>query len=297
MEWYRKNGARGQLFAFSALDGDSYFSDDFAGMLSGDRIGIRFFSKTHRELVLVHVAGSNLEFDAVTGDYIAFHFPDQEKMRILYAKAHLIVGNVSSDVMPVVFVEGRYAIEQCGETTIQDTKDGDFTALRQAGSRFAFAFGHSREQVLALIDEGVRLDIDAIEKAHLAFYKQHGLGEGRPHADLYAKCLSVMKTQLYSPEVDFPTIWSTPDRLPHKHLWLWDSVFHALGHRHIDNALAEDLIRAIWAHQGEDGFIPHMATVGGCSHITQPPVLGWAFGNCSRLPETRNFFGGSLRTH
>jgi len=34
--------AQGQLFAFSALDGDSFFGDDFVGTLSGDRLGIRF---------------------------------------------------------------------------------------------------------------------------------------------------------------------------------------------------------------------------------------------------------------
>ena len=40
-----KKWGQGQLFAFSALDGLSYASDDFTGMLCGDRIGVRFFSK------------------------------------------------------------------------------------------------------------------------------------------------------------------------------------------------------------------------------------------------------------
>lgn len=284
-----KKWGQGQLFAFSALDGNSYFSDDFAGMLSVDRIGIRFFSKTHRELAMTNVAGPNLEFDAVTGDYIAFHFPNQEKMRIVYAKEHLIVGNVSGSVTPAVFVEGRCIVAYSGNTEIHDTQDGDFTALRQEGNRFAFAFGHSREQVLALIADGFDLDIDAIENARVAFYEKHGLRDDKPYADLYAKCLSVMKTQLYSPEADFKTIWSTPDRLPHKNLWLWDSVFHALGHRHIDNSLAEDLIRAVWVHQGEDGFIPHMANVETISHITQPPVLGWGIWQLFQTSGNKDF--------
>lgn len=84
-----------------------------------------------------------------------------------------------------------------------------------------------------------------------------------------------MKTQLYSPEAEFDTIWSTPDRLPHKSLWLWDSVFHALGHRHIDASNAEKLIHAIWAHQADNGFVPHMADVFISSDITQPPVIAW----------------------
>ena len=61
----------GQLFAFSALDGKSSNIDDFAGMLSGDRIGVRFYSKIIRELAIVGIQSSSLQFNAVTGDYIS----------------------------------------------------------------------------------------------------------------------------------------------------------------------------------------------------------------------------------
>lgn len=54
-------------------------------------------------------------------------------------------------------------------------------------------------------------------------------------------------------------------------MWLWDSIFHAVGFRHVDAGLAQVLIRAVWAHQRADGFIPHMADVGQTSDITQPP--------------------------
>ena len=37
-----KKWGQGQLFAFSALDGDSFFTDDLAGTLSGDKIGVIF---------------------------------------------------------------------------------------------------------------------------------------------------------------------------------------------------------------------------------------------------------------
>jgi hypothetical protein len=40
-------------------------------------------------LLLGHV------FDAVTSDYIRFHFPEQDCMRIMYAAQHLVVGNVA----------------------------------------------------------------------------------------------------------------------------------------------------------------------------------------------------------
>ena len=266
---------QGQLFAFSALDGSSYFTDDFTGMLSGDRIGVRFYSNTRRELAFTNVWGKNLEFDAITSDYICCHFPGQDHMRIMYAAQHLIIGNVAGVVYPAVFTEGPHTTEYVDGAEIHDTKDGDFTAIKIEGSRFAFAFGHSKEDVLALLDKGIAMDLDAEAAKKLAFFEEHGAPDTFEYADLYAKCLSVMKTQLYSPEEKFDTIWSTPDRLPHKSLWLWDSVYHAIGHRHIDGKLAEDLIHAIWAHQAEDGFIPHMANAVLSSEITQPPIIAW----------------------
>ena len=152
-----KKWGQGQLFAFSALDGLSYASDDFTGMLSGDRIGVRFFSNVKRELAMVNVWGKNLEFDAVTSDYIRFHFPEQPACRMVYAKAHLVIGSVSGVIEPAMFTEGRHKTETVGDVEIHDTMDGDFSALCWTDDRFAFAFGHSREDVLKLAEEGMSI--------------------------------------------------------------------------------------------------------------------------------------------
>ena len=197
---------QGQLFAFSALDGPSYFSDDFAGMLSGDRIGIRFYSNVKRELAFINVFGRELEFDAVTSDYICCHFPGQENMRIIYAAQHLIIGNVAGTVLPAIFTEGIHLTEIIDEIEIHDTQDGDFTALKCVDGRFAFAFGHSKEEVCALVSKGLSMDLDTATADKLSFYEKYGAADSFLYADLYAKCLSVMKTQLYSPEADFDTI-------------------------------------------------------------------------------------------
>ena len=58
-------------------------------------------------------------------------------------------------------------------------------------------------------------------------------------------------------------------------MWLWDSVFHAIGHRHLDTDVAENLILALFDVQRDDGFIPHMAKPYEISAITQPPVIAW----------------------
>lgn len=91
-----------------------------------------------------------------------------------------------------------------------------------------------------------------------------------------AKAASQMKTQIYALEGGIRRRWSTPDRWPHRAMWLWDSVFHAVGWRHFDLPLARDLISAVLDRQRGDGMVPHALRPDGASAITQPPVL--AFG-------------------
>lgn len=277
---------QGQIFAFSALDGNSYAGDDFAGLLSGDRIGIRFFSKIKRELAIILKDCRNVTYDAITGDYIKFILNNEKSIRIIYHKAHLIVGDMCELTQPMVFVEGKADIKKIDNIEIHNTGDGEFTALLADNEKFAFAYGKIEEEVIGLLKEGMMADIDKSEERKLDFYREHKIKATDEHEQLYSKCLSVMKTQLYSPEGSMKDVWSTPDRLPHKHLWLWDSVFHAIGHRHISGELAEKLILAIFYNQREDGFIPHMANVKGCSKITQPPVIAW--GAYKIYSETKN---------
>lgn len=267
---------QGQLFAYSALLGKSLISDDFAGYLSADRIGIIFCTKKRRELVISVPKVSGLSFDAVTSDYIKFRIGKEPAGRIIYARNHLIAGDCPKGFSPSVLCDTTdKAFDSPRDCIIHDTKDGDVTVLKVCGNRFAFAYAHSVESAMILIKEGLALDLDTEEAKKCSFYNAHSKPVAKEYEKLYTKCLSVMLTQLYSPEGKFKTIWSTPDRLPHKKLWLWDSVFHAVGFRNVDADLAKDLIRAIFAHQDESGFIPHMASVDVTSKITQPPVIAW----------------------
>lgn len=267
---------QGQLFAFSALSGKSRISDDFAGYLSADRIGITFCTKIRRELAMAFSKASGLEFDAVTSDYIKYNVGKNAVGRIIYARTHLIAGDFPEGFTPTVICDTvDKSFDSPRDCIIHDTKDGDVTVLKVSGQKFAFAYAHSVESAMSLAKEGLMLDINAEEHRKYSFYMVNVKPVPKRYEKLYTKCLSVMRTQLYSPEEKFKTIWSTPDRLPHKKLWLWDSVFHAVGFRNVDADLAKDLIRAIFAHQAESGFIPHMASVDITSNITQPPVIAW----------------------
>ena len=266
--------SQGQLFAFSALDGESLATKDFVGTLCGDKIGIRFHTAVKRELCISAVSTLKPDIKTVAGDIIEMETL-QGNMSIIYADTHTVIGNVVSPAVAVVLTEGVFETKKIDDIEIQVTNDGDFTAILRKDNKFAFAYGNSLESVVEKVKKGIELDLTKEADKKKEIYKKHSLDSDNPYATLYAKFLSVMKTQLYSPEGRYDRIWSTPDRLPHKYLWLWDSVFHAIGHRNINPVLAEDLVLDIFASQGENGFIPHLAFVDFCSGITQPPVIAW----------------------
>lgn len=86
-----------------------------------------------------------------------------------------------------------------------------------------------------------------------------------------------------------PDGYAVPNADTYPHQWLWDSCFHAVVWArcgHPDRAVAE--LHSALAHQGPDGFVPHMtywsdpqAAAGfwgrpSTSCITQPPMYGHA---------------------
>lgn len=265
---------QGQLFAFSALDGNSFAGEDFVGTLSGDKIGIRFHTKVIRELAVLKVAGLEPEFQTVASDLIRIR-TNAGTITVIYADTHTVIGKVAGHAQVAVMVEGSHTVRKKSGLELHNTCDGEFTALARDGEHFAFTYGKTEDAAIRKAQNGILLDIEKAVQKKLSFFDKHHLDEDHPYATMYAKCASVMKSQLYSPEGRFQRIWSTPDRLPHKNLWLWDSVFHAIGHRNLDPRLAEDLILAVLDCQAEDGFIPHMASVQSISSITQPPVIAW----------------------
>jgi putative isomerase len=91
-----------------------------------------------------------------------------------------------------------------------------------------------------------------------------------------ARAASQMKGQVSSPEGLIHHAWTTPDRWPHRAMWLWDTAFHAIGWRHLDPALARSMISAVLDTQRGDGLIPLMTSPRERAVMTQPPVLALA---------------------
>lgn len=281
--------SQGQIFAFSALDGRSLHTDDFVGTLCGDRLGIIFYSKTKRELCFKYSSKDFKDFFAVTSDYIEVINKDDSRIKIVYANTHLIIGSFSSSCKPIVMVEGKHNFIIKDGVEIQDTFDGQFTGIKIVDNMFCFAFSDNVDDLIKTVNGGFDLEVDSEIAKKCELYKTFSLKESNEFAPLYAKCLSTMKTQLYTPESMFTKTWSTPDRLPHKFLWLWDSVFHGIGHSNYNSKIGEELILSLFDTQREDGFIPHLSTPKWQSDITQPPIIAWGANIVYQRSENKEF--------
>ena len=268
-----KKWGQGQLFVFSAIDGESFFNDDFSGTLAGDKIGIIFHTKCRRTLFFSELNDSVPEFRCVASDMIMLETL-AGKFSMIFAERHLVAGETANMCGVLVGVDGECEIIRKGDIEIHNTFDGEYTAVLKRNNKFSFAYGNSIDRVIELCEKGIGLDLEEIKLQKCEPYENFVSKDNR-YASLCAKCISVMKSQLYSPEGNIKRIWSTPDRLPHRNMWLWDSVFHAIGHRHLDIEIAENLILALFDVQKADGFIPHMAKPDEISDITQPPVIAW----------------------
>lgn len=294
----------GAIFAFSGLNGENTYSGSLAGILSADRIGVRFPTQGRFELAYCLDGVQDIVFQAVTSDLIRARLTRAEgshaRLVMLFIAQDTITG-LSPDCAPVrLFFEEDAQEQQTGCEKTYALREGFLALTRRAhrcGSKYALAWSKiSRDDALEKARAGLHTEIRPLVQQRLAFYESLPVPvtESGDRAErLYYKCFSVMKSQVYTPEGLFTTRWTTPDRLPHRRLWLWDSVFHALGNCHISASLAEDTIRAVLSLQRADGFIPHMASPDGCSAITQPPVLAWGIyrlytqvGNISFLRET-----------
>ena len=137
---------QGQLFAFSALDGESLFTDDFAGILAGDRIGVTFFSAVKRILYFENFTSEmNPVWEAVTGDVIILSTLSGYASMI-FAEKHLVVGEIPESVYLSAEVCGENKSFIKGDTEIHDTLNSEFTALLKRGRRFSFAYGKTADE-------------------------------------------------------------------------------------------------------------------------------------------------------
>ena len=183
---------------------------------------------------------------------------------------------LASGVVQGAFVDAYHLLVE-GACEFSETEHYE---TRRSGDRLLIAVAGRLDA--SLLD----LDLEQLlqeRKAWLGDVRLPGTCD-RDVADAYVKAIVQARTSTLSAEGEFEGVWTTPDRWPHRDMWLWDSVFHAAGQAHLDADWARQTIEAVFATQEADGRVPHQsAPTGWRSTITQPPLL--AFG-MARVIET-----------
>lgn len=270
----------GILFAFSGFDDKTDLKTELVATTLPDKPGFKirfpyealFYPCIFLEGKPVDGFPSNTTFTLICNDVIDMMIiSDSLRIRIQYTAVNneTIAGKISCELMT-----GKVAVE----LVLQSEKDGLIAGFPGGGKRqesdkpftaiFTLSNGGSSE-----------FDFDAEFAKRAAFLQNVPIPKKCDEKTFRTllKCYSVLKVNLHSLQGSFKNDWMTPDRYPHRNMWLWDSAFEALGLRYLSREKAESCIRAVLSRQSSNGFIPHMMTpYGDDSKITQPPLLCWA---------------------
>ncbi|MBE5751005.1 MAG: hypothetical protein E7357_01180 [Clostridiales bacterium] len=265
----------GQLFGYSGLDGINRFNNDFVGTLTSKKICIRF-ELVEWVKVYFPVKG-RVKFNAITSDMIDAKTQDGDVF-ITFADCDTLVGY--APMIPEIIPQKKWNYKTSLGTdmwfnhmdaVVRYVKKRDDGLYQFVICHSEAAYSLARARTHELID----CDVEAFKKARYDYFKKLPKCKNKKYERLYYKALSVNKVNVHSPEGRIPCRWTTPDRVPHKRMWLWDSVFHALAFATYDHEMAKDCIRAVLTQQREDGFIAAMMNPYVRQQETQPQVLAW----------------------
>lgn len=275
----------GSLFAFSGMEGETDWLRPFVGRLCEDRLGVAFFEGTCQRELCFGTTGDmkGLSFDIVCSDLVEVHMdPDaSERLRFLFLDRNTILGQATAAFRPKLSPgvsngltgEAITCSDGLGHTIL-------ITESRGGPNRFACAHDHdSRETAYRKALLAIEKDFENEYRRKITFFERlprpTGLTEDQERT--YYKAFSVLKVNAESAQGDIRYPWLTPDRLPHRSMFLWDTVFQAMACLHISPQIAENALKAVLERQTEDGFIAHRHTPygGAVSDVTQPPLLAW----------------------
>lgn len=239
---------------------------------------------------------------------VSYTHPDGSRLRLslVFADHDHLLGRICADgVHRPLSVEFLLVPSGKGDTCIEDgSPSADTNAPRVhfagQGNRIATQLQPDRPFLFAItLEDGpCAADETAFQQAwnaRLTWFAHlprpgtmpGGAAPAEPILRTWYKAWSVVKVNQESAQGAIPFAWTTPDRWPHRHMWLWDSVFHVLPLKQIEPSRAEDTLRAVLHLQHPSGKVSHMGTPAGVvSEITQPPILAW--GVWEVYQETRN---------
>jgi len=306
-------GQGGALFAFSGFDGETDCRHPFVGYTSWDGRGIVFHTEAPASLRFkVPPGGESGEFslqdEIVAGDVLSSligYSGAKLRLRYLFLDKDAVVGELKAleapepvDVCIAAKIEGSQ-VERKGNATVfhagseefvlagdgpgLEANEGGISARLSPGESLKFAFIYcygSLPDIEKRATVALSVDQRKLFEKRVAFFKRLP----KPKSDdpvlrrTYYKCASVQKVNCATAQGAILFDWTTPDRWPHKYMWIWDSAFHALGLRHFAPEWARNAVKAVLSKQRPDGSISHKMTPDdqGDSKIIQPPILSWA---------------------
>ena len=264
----------GQLFGYSGIDGKNRYYNDFIGTLTRRKIEIRFELK---EWIKIYFpVKGRINFHAITGDMIDAQ-TQEGGFFITFADMDTLVGY--SPVEPKII--GQKKLHYCksfGVDIYSNSDDAIAVLIKRQGDLYRFAIAHSTAAysfAKGLTNRWMDADIEKLKEARYDYFKNMPKCKNKKYERLYYKALSVQKVNVHTPEGNIPCMWTTPDRVPHRQMWLWDSVFHALAIVTYNQELAKDCIRSVLSQQRKDGLISSMMSPYATVDETQPQVLAW----------------------
>ena len=304
----------GILFGFSGADGQTVTANGFVGSLGPDRYSVLIHTPVKRILsVSVKTTGRVM---CATGDAVVVDFEDSE-LAYVWSKWHTLIGVCPDKVELALGIIGKTAAvakDQPIISTGMDAADGIIVLLRK-GNRFSLSYGVSSQQALDRCQSAISDDVSVTIQNRLAYLDSLPKLDNSTDSMLLRKAASVSKVNILASEGAHQRKWSTPDRVPHRNMWLWDSVFHSFFQNLLDPDLSYELIRSVadFAYTAEaaeevghpewTGKLAHQMDVAGKRSLpTQPPLLAWAFaenaiarGNTEGLEEVVPILEGYLQ--
>jgi hypothetical protein len=288
-------GCSGWLFGFSGLDGLGSEIHNFAALVEGETVNsfdLRFCGlQRSPSPVLSLTASVNLHDDdtikVATNDLLIL---GHASTALTFSKWNVLVGTGFDTASLKEGVPSK-ADKHCFGVT---TRDGAISLCRSPGtSAFALAFSNvSSIDAMNTADKTLsELDMTSLIQERLQQYNDtHGLPKVlKGREKLRNKCVSIMRVNALAPEGLIKQHWSTPDRMPHTWMWLWDSCFHSIAMNLMPSipllggipghTIGWEYLKSVLDAAGPNGAISIKRTptsAGTTVDQTQPPLLSWA---------------------
>jgi len=269
---FNKIWGYGQLFGYSAFDGENRYKDDNIIMLMNEPLTFRFEYRPY--FISMSFKGfKDISFEAVMSDFVIAN-TDNEKFLLTFIDNDTLI--IKSKVLPSFI----------GEEPLKEYKQNDIDVIETKNHYLMIKSKKVNDSYLIIVHHSFNKDsmkyniddynIDNIIKDKISFYDKMPKCLDKKYETLYYKSWSVIKVNTHSKEGQIDDFWTTPDRLPHRHMWMWDSAFHAMTIVEFDQEAAKKCFLVMLKQIRKDGMMPHMVTTTDCSNVTQPCIMSWA---------------------